>query len=778
MQPGSEDQIAAAKVKAALRSYQPHARRLSGDDSWLVAKWDPKLHRVVFGCKHCIAAVQAGAVPTPFRYRDPEKSNAFFHYNVYQDIKRGIGFHLESKIHAKVMGISRLPADSRFAAQERQVWVNTAWLACKNLLKLNSVSNFKESVAEARDVGGNVMSAERANTAYYYSCLEYLDMIEVPTIRKEISISPFPVYLCEFNTDDNLAILSVAFFNADFEIARRLLRVEKFPRGKQGPDKAEWCQDLLAYGIADAGTTLQHMAAFVQTPDIDDMLAKIRSQSPRCLQFRCDRRNDDMALRMQWEAAKTQDKLERFDTLFRSVIKCLNDNAFLADELGSCVSLLPSCIFHIAKYSWRFPKTRKWIAPKPFICSLAEDYLDYIEFCDIQQKKARRQIQKECWNLCQQFLRKADTYISALLLADCVEICRDDSTEDVAETISRMKAVLTGYILEKPSIDVLETVGLTTSLHSSLVEDALQMGPLPGSKFYIHKGLRRIGFKPGKEFREAQLHDSFPTACASGAFLRMDKVSIMSALEWGKQFAQGTIASLQLLYPEASVWLVLRDLISWQSIGQTHMPAKSLSILADYFCVAAQELQEQWQILQPVVAAKVRQVEAESPTFQQELARILADVPLPERGLMHSTFVTFLLASQSADQLAKDLKSLKERYKEGKHRAHKIGTQLKVFFNHKERGGDDFALASTSWDLWSSSHHWSSLKAEPPKCRDVGSGGPKSKRRRLKKSGIGLPDANREPLDETVSDGDDGIIGEEWLKRAKLAEALPVVQQD
>ena len=126
MQPGHE---VATEVEQQLQKFQMLAKYRQEDESWLVAKWEHKFQRVVFGCKRCIAAISAGAVRLPGRYQDPLKSTSFIHYNIFKDVERGIAHHLQSKTHQLVMGIGGTPAALQVAAQERQTPVNTATIA-------------------------------------------------------------------------------------------------------------------------------------------------------------------------------------------------------------------------------------------------------------------------------------------------------------------------------------------------------------------------------------------------------------------------------------------------------------------------------------------------------------------------------------------------------------------------------------------------------------------------------------------------------------------------
>ncbi len=126
MQPGHE---VATEVEQQLQKFQMLAKYRQEEESWLVAKWEHKFQRVVFGCKRCIAAISAGAVRLPGRYQDPLKSTSFIHYNIFQDVERGIAHHLKSKTHQLVMGIGGTPAALQVAAQERQTPVNTATIA-------------------------------------------------------------------------------------------------------------------------------------------------------------------------------------------------------------------------------------------------------------------------------------------------------------------------------------------------------------------------------------------------------------------------------------------------------------------------------------------------------------------------------------------------------------------------------------------------------------------------------------------------------------------------
>ncbi len=346
-----------------------------------MAKWDPQNHRVAFVYGKFIAEIENCFSNLPHRYRDPEKSTSFVHFNIFKDVKRGIRFHMASKIHKDVTSICVTQVDSEIYKQEEEKWVNTAWLACKNLLRLNPASNFKNSVAQARQVGGVVLGEAHANTPFYNSCLELLENIEARTLKKEMSGSPFTVFVFGLDTDKNLAAVCVAFFTADFQIATRVIRVEKWHKAKHETERKAACCAVLSDSMADAGTTLQHMSACVQTVDRHHVMAEIQSQSQRCLPFWCSGHHDDLALRDQWEAPNTQGLLYHFDSLFRYFIKCLNDTVHVEDELRSCVSMLPACPKTLARSSWNFPNTCKWDTPKPYICSLADDYPVYIRVC-------------------------------------------------------------------------------------------------------------------------------------------------------------------------------------------------------------------------------------------------------------------------------------------------------------------------------------------------------------------------------------------------------------
>ncbi len=68
MQPGFE---VATTVEKQPQRFQMLSEHHQQDASWLVANSEPNRQRVVFGCKRRIAAVRAGVVSLPFRYRDP-----------------------------------------------------------------------------------------------------------------------------------------------------------------------------------------------------------------------------------------------------------------------------------------------------------------------------------------------------------------------------------------------------------------------------------------------------------------------------------------------------------------------------------------------------------------------------------------------------------------------------------------------------------------------------------------------------------------------------------
>ena len=109
MQSGSE----AGAVQQQFDAFKRLAKSRDDEESWLVAKWDPEHLRVVFGCAKCIAAIEAKKVKLPCRYRDPAKSTSFLHCNVWTDVKRGIGFHKDSKTHGKVMAMGAGAAEGK-----------------------------------------------------------------------------------------------------------------------------------------------------------------------------------------------------------------------------------------------------------------------------------------------------------------------------------------------------------------------------------------------------------------------------------------------------------------------------------------------------------------------------------------------------------------------------------------------------------------------------------------------------------------------------------------
>ncbi len=762
MQWQSAEQVA---VQTGLRYFKAYAKYAHESESWLVAKWDERNHRVLYGCSRCIAAIEKGIVGKPHRYRDSQRSNSFIHFNIFRDVRRGINFHLESKIHMDVTGITGTPVESRISIDEKKKLLNTAWLASINLLKLNPASNFIESVAEARQVGGVIMNERCANTAFYDSCLDFLEIIEKRTLKNEMSDSPFKVFVCGFDTDENMAALCVAFFTAEFQIASRVIRVEKWPRAKYETERKAACCALLSDSMADAGTNLQHMGACVQVVDRHHVMAEIRSQSQRCLPFWCSGHHDDSALRDQWEATDTQCLLWDFDAFFGYFLKCLKVQ--VGNQLPSYLSMRPVCIETIVRSKWKFPNTCKWDAPKPYICSLADDYEQYVSFCVFQETTAKKHATKDRWSKYKQFLMKADTYIVVHLLADFLEICHKASGLKFPIKICQMKAALAGYILGEPSESALQILGHRPCRAHSVVDDTLEEGPADHEKLHIQRGLKRIGFQQGMTFRHAQLSlkiDSFQHANAA---------SIKSARQWGKQFAQGTIASLECRFPEAPVWLALQELMSWKFICRTHMPTTTLLSLAEYFGESEDSLQSQWQALQPVLASNAPQAQGDTAAFHTDLAKGLGNVPPANRGLLHSFFVTWLLTEASAENLKKKMMNLWQLYKQNAEHSvpSKRMRQLMVSRNHEERDGDARALASAALAFFSKSgRRRTSFKAQAPKRHVVSSDASRGKRRclqqELTQSDIGRPDNKGKFFDAPDSDGDDGVIESHWLKKA------------
>ena len=163
-------------VEEQLDRYKDLAKDQQGEDSWLVARWDPQNHRVVFGCSWCFAAVDKGIIKPPHRYRDPAKSTSFIHYNVFKDVKRGIGVHLNSNTHKRISDLDPLRgvrAALRDHERQHKLWVDKARIACKTLMMLNrNICN--ESLADVMEVGDIVMITERATRAHYNSCLDFV----------------------------------------------------------------------------------------------------------------------------------------------------------------------------------------------------------------------------------------------------------------------------------------------------------------------------------------------------------------------------------------------------------------------------------------------------------------------------------------------------------------------------------------------------------------------------------------------------------------------------
>ena len=93
-------------IQNKLQEFGPLAKSSPSEDSWLVAELDHEQLVVKFGCRLCMRLVREGQLRLPLRYRDATKSTSFVHGNVHKDIKRGIGFHLDSKTHKLALSLA------------------------------------------------------------------------------------------------------------------------------------------------------------------------------------------------------------------------------------------------------------------------------------------------------------------------------------------------------------------------------------------------------------------------------------------------------------------------------------------------------------------------------------------------------------------------------------------------------------------------------------------------------------------------------------------------
>ncbi len=96
----------ATLVEEQLHCFEDLAKNQRGEESWLVAKWEPKYRSVVFFCSRCNAMLEKGIVSLPNRYHGPARTASFFCCNAFKDLERAIRFHLNSKIHKQATCIS------------------------------------------------------------------------------------------------------------------------------------------------------------------------------------------------------------------------------------------------------------------------------------------------------------------------------------------------------------------------------------------------------------------------------------------------------------------------------------------------------------------------------------------------------------------------------------------------------------------------------------------------------------------------------------------------
>ena len=83
------------------------AKRSGGAGFRLIARWCCSQNCIVFGCKDCVDALADKTLVMPPRYKNPNKSTSFAHFNVTSgDIVRAILDHPRSKIHKRAMGLS------------------------------------------------------------------------------------------------------------------------------------------------------------------------------------------------------------------------------------------------------------------------------------------------------------------------------------------------------------------------------------------------------------------------------------------------------------------------------------------------------------------------------------------------------------------------------------------------------------------------------------------------------------------------------------------------
>ncbi len=187
--------------------------------------------------------------------------------------------------------------------------------------------------------------------------------------------------------------------------------------------------------------------------------------------------------------------------------------------------------------------------------------------------------------------------------------------------------------------------------------------------------------------------------------LEMTKACVVDAVQWGKDFAQGVIKSLQTRFFGYEAWPDLHWLLSRESVTSQMVPKHGLSDLASHFDVEVSIFEDEWLFLRPILASRIPPDDAGIPAFRNALAKNLAVVPPYDRGKLHGALVTGLLTIGSAAQLERDMKGLRGLFH---NETEKLSTdclakQIRISLNHKERNAGIKVLSIQALEEWQSS---------------------------------------------------------------------------
>ena len=242
-----------------------------------------------------------------------------------------------------------------------------------------------------------------------------------------------------------------------------------------------------------------------QEPTGDNIWAKLCSANLECLRWwaACHRKN--LALRDVWDNAELSPFLTEMDAFLRSVTRTLDMSKLLRDKLEFFQVKVPASHNPISSGRGGFTPTR-WNSRQPLVCQLSDAYAAWLLFCRNNSKTfnvrdARtKQLKADSWEDYYQFLRKPTTYLCTKYLADILSIfqvygfatvSRKDPLKhgavDVDNDLKKLQAALSGYIIGK----------VPDSQGHSLARRAIVLYRLEPAKFYIQRGLRDIGWKPG-----------------------------------------------------------------------------------------------------------------------------------------------------------------------------------------------------------------------------------------------------------------------------------------